>query len=78
MMIEGGKLVVKTVEYIKNGNNIIEASIAFQEMRYGIPGGNLYENVKNVTSSDNMFTQIVGVAKDKLKNFVNLYTRAIK
>ena len=47
-------------------------------MRYGVPGGNLYEDVKNVTSSDNMFTQIVGVAKDKLKNFVNLYSRAIK
>jgi hypothetical protein len=70
--------ISRTEEYIKDGNNVIEASITFQEMRYGIPGGNLYEDVKNVTSSDNMFTQIVGVAKDKLKNFVNLYTRAIK
>ena len=70
--------ISRTEEYIKDGNNIIEASVTFQEMRYGVPDGNLYEDVKNVTSSDNMFTQIVGVVKDKLKNFVNLYSRAIK
>ena len=47
-------------------------------MRYGVPSGNIYDDVKNVTSSGGMFTQIVGTAKEKLNTVVNLYSRAIK
>ena len=67
-----------TEELQKDGNNTIEMSVSFQEMRYGIPGGNLYDEVNNTTKSDNMYTQIVGIAKEKLNNFVNMYSRAIK
>ena len=74
-------MVIKDIsevqEYIKDGTNIIELSVTFQEMRYGIPGGNLYEDVKNVTTQDGMFTQILGTAKEKLNNVVNLYQRSV-
>lgn len=72
------KDITITQEYIKDGENTIELSVVFQEMRYGIPDGNIYEDVKNVTSSDNMFTQVLGTAKEKLNTVVNLYSRALK
>ena len=72
-------MVIKDIhevqEYNKDGENVIELSVTFQEMRYGVPSGNIFEEVKNVTTQDGMFTQIIGVGKEKLKTLVNLYSR---
>ena len=67
-----------TEELAKDGNNTIEMNVTFQEMRYGVPGGNLYDEINEITKSDNMYTQIVGIVKEKLNTFINMYSRAIK
>lgn len=67
-----------TEELAKDGNNTIGMNVTFQEMRYGVPGGNLYDEINEITKSDNMYTQIVGIAKEKLNTFINMYSRAIK
>lgn len=72
------KNISNTQEYENEKDNTIELNVSFQEMRYGVPSGNIYDDVKNVTSSGGMFTQIVGTAKEKLNTVVNLYSRAIK
>lgn len=72
------KNISNTQEYDTEKDNIIELNVSFQEMRYGIPEGNIYEDIKNITSSDGMFTQVVGKVKEKLNMIVNLYSRAIK
>ena len=72
------KNISNTQEYDNERDNIIELNVSFQEMRYGVPGGNIYDDIKNVTQQDSMFTQVVGITKEKLNNIVNLYSRAIK